>query len=209
MNATRVLWPSASSPSSTAGPSASVSPSFTSSPSRNDRLVVDAGILVGAAILGHAVFVVFDITQFTGLDFDLRPNDDLVGVDIHDRAGTPRAYHHAGIERHFALHAGADNRRFGLQQRNRLALHVRTHQRAVGVVMLQERNQATRPRKRSAAATRPCTATSSALISGIVGPATGIDTFVDKSTVIVESLRWPVRCSTGLPRRPTDNRFCR
>ncbi len=32
--------------------------------------------------------------------------------------------------------------RIGAQQRNRLALHVRSHQRAVGVVVLQERDQA-------------------------------------------------------------------
>ena len=34
--------------------------------------------------------------------------------------------------------------RFGAQQRNRLALHVRAHQRAVGVVVLEERDQAGR-----------------------------------------------------------------
>ena len=39
------------------------------------------------------------------------------------------------------LHAGADQRRLGPQQRHRLALHVRAHQRAVGVVVLEERNQ--------------------------------------------------------------------
>ena len=36
---------------------------------------------------------------------------------------------------------GADDRRLGHQERHRLPLHVRTHQRAVGVVVLQERNQ--------------------------------------------------------------------
>ena len=40
-----------------------------------------------------------------------------------------------------ALHAGAHDRRLGAQQRNRLALHVGAHQGAVGVVVLQERNQ--------------------------------------------------------------------
>ena len=39
------------------------------------------------------------------------------------------------------LHAGADERRVGLHQRHGLALHVRAHQRAVGVVVLEERNE--------------------------------------------------------------------
>ena len=44
------------------------------------------------------------------------------------------------------FHAGADQRRIGLQQRHGLALHVRTHQRAVGVVVLKERDQRGRDR---------------------------------------------------------------
>ena len=43
--------------------------------------------------------------------------------------------------RDVALQAGADDRRLGDQQRHRLPLHVGTHQRAVGIVMLEERNQ--------------------------------------------------------------------
>ena len=47
----------------------------------------------------------------------------------------------AGVARDHAFHAGADERRFGANQRHRLALHVRAHQRAVGVVVLEERDQ--------------------------------------------------------------------
>ena len=43
--------------------------------------------------------------------------------------------------RDLLLQAGGDDRRLGHQQRHRLALHVRAHQRAVGVVVLQERDQ--------------------------------------------------------------------
>jgi hypothetical protein len=39
------------------------------------------------------------------------------------------------------FHAGADERRFGAHQRHRLTLHVRAHQRAVGVVVFEERDQ--------------------------------------------------------------------
>ena len=39
------------------------------------------------------------------------------------------------------LDAGADDGGIGAQQRHGLALHVRTHQRTIGVVVLEERNQ--------------------------------------------------------------------
>ena len=45
-----------------------------------------------------------------------------------------------------AFHAGADERRLGANQRHRLALHVRAHQRAVGVVVLEKRNERRRHR---------------------------------------------------------------
>ena len=49
--------------------------------------------------------------------------------------------HLAGVEGGLPLDARADDRRLRAQQRHRLALHVRAHQRAVRVVVLQERNQ--------------------------------------------------------------------
>ncbi len=54
------------------------------------------------------------------------------------------------------LEAGGDEGRLGDEQRHCLALHVRTHQRAVGVVMLKERNQTRRPHSPTAWAKRPC-----------------------------------------------------
>ena len=47
----------------------------------------------------------------------------------------------AGVARGDAFHAGADERSFGNKQRNGLTLHVRAHQSAVRIVMLEERNQ--------------------------------------------------------------------
>ena len=47
----------------------------------------------------------------------------------------------AGIARRDLLHAGSDQRRCRAQQRHRLALHVGSHQRAVRVVVFEERNQ--------------------------------------------------------------------
>ncbi len=55
-------------------------------------------------------------------------------------------HHRAGIAGRYAFHARADQRGFPANQRHGLALHVRTHERAVGVVVFQERNQAGRHR---------------------------------------------------------------
>ena len=65
---------------------------------------------------------------------------DPLGVDEVDRPARAGDQHVAGVERRAALHPGADERRVGLEQRHGLALHVRAHQRAVGVVVLEERD---------------------------------------------------------------------
>ena len=71
-------------------------------------------------------------------------HDDLIGGDRGDSAGFGRDDDGARVARHFAFEAGADERRFGNDQRHALALHVRAHQRAVRVIVLEERNQAGR-----------------------------------------------------------------
>ena len=73
-------------------------------------------------------------------------DDDLLGVDVGDLAVGGREDDVAGVDRGAALHPGADQRRLGLEQRHGLALHVRAHQRAVGVVVLEERDQRRRDR---------------------------------------------------------------
>ena len=69
-------------------------------------------------------------------------HDDALGVDLIDDAVAAADDHGARIARGNAFHAGADQRRFAANQRHGLALHVRTHQRAVRVVVFEERNQA-------------------------------------------------------------------
>ena len=73
-----------------------------------------------------------------------------------DHAVDRRQHHLAGVARGALLHARADQRRRRLEQRHRLALHVRAHQGAVGVVVLQERDQRARHATSSASARRPC-----------------------------------------------------
>ena len=97
----------------------------------DDRLLVQAGPLVQADVLPQLVDVVVV--------------DDHPGrVDVGDRAVLRRLDDHARVDRHGPLQPGGDDRRLGHQQRHRLALHVRAHQRAVGVVVLEERDQAGR-----------------------------------------------------------------
>ena len=49
---------------------------------------------------------------------------------------------HARVHRDGLFQTGGDDRRLGDQERHRLALHVGAHERAVGVVVLEERDQA-------------------------------------------------------------------
>jgi len=104
----------------------------------HERLLGDAGALVGALELQQIV------------DVDRRPigaevlrgsDDDTRGIDLVDDAGAAGGDGDARVAGHHMLHAGADERRFGAQQRHGLTLHVRAHQRAVGVVVLEERNE--------------------------------------------------------------------
>ena len=104
----------------------------------HQRTLVDAGVLVRALELHQRVDV---DARFTGLEVAGDANDDTRRVDLVDDARTAGSDRGAGIARNRLFHAGADQRRLGLEQRNRLALHVRAHQRAVGVVILEERNE--------------------------------------------------------------------
>ena len=79
--------------------------------------------------------------ELPGFDIARSADDDAGRVDLIDHARTQRADRRARIARHGFFHAGADERRLGLNQRHGLALHVRAHQRAVGVIVFQERNE--------------------------------------------------------------------
>ena len=70
-----------------------------------------------------------------------RADDDAGRVDLVDDAGAARRDRGAGVAGDDGFHAGADERRIGLHQRHGLALHVRAHEGAVGVVVLEERDE--------------------------------------------------------------------
>ena len=101
-------------------------------------LLRDAGVLVRALELLQAVDVDARLRRVGLLR---RAHDDAGGVDLVDDAGPARRDGGAGIARDDRFHAGADERRVRLHERHRLALHVRAHEGAVGVVVLEERDQ--------------------------------------------------------------------
>ncbi len=111
-------------------------------PLLHDGPLVDAGVLVGALELGELIDVAAHLARkLHGMMLALDAHDDALGVDRIDDAAAACQHHRTGIARRNAFHSGADDRRLRAQQRHRLALHVGAHQRAVGVVVLQERHQ--------------------------------------------------------------------
>ena len=103
------------------------------------RTLVDVGVLVRTRVLGEVVDVHADIARpgFVVVD----AHHDARGIHRLDRTAAARHQRGAGVDGAGALDAGADQRLLGDERRHRLALHVGTHERAVGVVVLEERNQ--------------------------------------------------------------------
>jgi len=100
----------------------------------HDRALVDAGPRVRAEVLDQPVGP-------ARVPLAVVADDDLGAVRVDDLAGPLRERHHAGVARDLRLEAGHDDRGLGGEERDRLALHVRTHQGPVGVVVLEERDQ--------------------------------------------------------------------
>ena len=114
-------------------------------PHAHERALVDGGVLVGAPVLLEPVAVevaesgeravAINHTDQPGID------DDLVGCDAGHDTRTPRDDHGTRVDSHRRFEASSHERRARIQQGHGLALHVRAHQRAVGVVVLEERNE--------------------------------------------------------------------
>ncbi|CAB4967503.1 unannotated protein [freshwater metagenome] len=103
----------------------------------DDGLLVDARALVAAAELRQAVRPAGAVVVHDG---------DVVRRELLDDAGLLGQHDVTGVDRGAVLHAGADERRLAAQQRDRLAHHVRAHEGAVGVVVLEERDHGGRDR---------------------------------------------------------------
>src|SRR5690606_6821193 len=109
----------------------------------DQRTLVDAGVLVRALELHQTIDVdarLRCINAFRGAD------NDTGRVHLVDDTGAACSNCCAGVTGHDRLHAGADERSLGANQRHRLTLHVRAHQSAVGVVVFEERDERGRNR---------------------------------------------------------------
>ncbi len=116
-------------------------------PLGDHRLLSDAGVLVGAAELDELIDVGAEVLGLAGVQvLALDAHDDALGVHRVDDAAALGEHHGSGVLGHDPLEARADDGRVAAQQRHRLALHVRAHEGAVGVVVLEERNERRRHR---------------------------------------------------------------
>ncbi len=109
----------------------------------HQRPLVDAGVLVRPLEFEQIVDV--DRGGF-GVGLGGRPDDDPGGIHLVDDARAAGDDRDAGIAGDRLLHPGTHKRRLGADQRYRLPLHVRTHQRPIGVVVFEKRDQRRRHR---------------------------------------------------------------
>src|SRR5271165_2390937 len=108
----------------------------------DDRLLIDAGVLVRPLELDELIDIRTNLTRkLRGVVLSFNADDDALGVDRIDEAIAAGEDDGSRIASGNAFHAGADEWGFGNQQGHGLALHVGSHQGAVGVVMLEERHE--------------------------------------------------------------------
>ena len=69
-------------------------------------------------------------------------NFDTKRIDVGDFSSSSSMNHHAGVFCDRFFHSCTNDRRLCDQKRNRLSLHVRSHQSTVRIIVLKERNQA-------------------------------------------------------------------
>ena len=146
MNATSTLLPSASSPPSVAAPSAMISPACDLLAELHQGPLVDGGVLVGAPELLDPVAVVLVQPRQRRRRPPAAPSapaSTMISSAV-TRVTVPapaRDDDRARVPRHLLLQPGAHQRRLREEERHALPLHVRAHERAVGVVVLEERDQ--------------------------------------------------------------------
>src|SRR5579864_8694263 len=105
-------------------------------------LLVDAGVLVRALELRELVDVAAHLTrQLRGMVFAFDAHNDALGVDRIDDAVAAGEDDCPRVTSSDAFHSSTHDRRLRAEQGHRLTLHVRAHQRAVGVVVFEERNE--------------------------------------------------------------------
>ena len=107
-----------------------------------DRSEVDGHILVGAPELRNTIFFQCRFKTNKLLIFrTVIKNADGSGINILDNAIAFSRNHRTRVLTYLLLQTGAYDGGVVVKQRNSLAHHVTSHQCAVTIVMLQERNQ--------------------------------------------------------------------
>ena len=96
----------------------------------------------GSLIVAVALVASYKLAQMIFINTAFIIGDtDVVGFGPFHRSAVLCHYAHAGVDCRLHFHTGTYYRCFRGHKRNGLTLHVGTHQSAVGVVILQERNQ--------------------------------------------------------------------
>ncbi len=103
----------------------------------DDDLLVVGGALVRAVELAQVVLLRPALVEH---------DHDAVRGDLGDDTGLLGGDHVTGVDGGVALHTGSDERRVAAQQRHGLTLHVGAHERALRVVVLEERHERGRDR---------------------------------------------------------------
>ena len=121
----------------------------------HNRFLVNAGILVGTFKFTENVFVnrfmieefevfaeAFQSMEFTGCIQSTSFHDNRHGVDKAHATFMLSTDNGTRVESRTAFKTRTDNRSFRAEQRHSLALHVRSHQSTVSVIVFEERDKA-------------------------------------------------------------------
>ena len=144
----------------------------------DDRVLVDAGSVVGAQELGELVFLRLAVVVSHG---------DGAGVHLGHDAVALGEDGDLGVHADLVLHTGTDDGSLGSEQRNGLTLHIRAHQGTVRVVVRQERDHRGRDGDHHARGNVDVVNAVAVDLDDLVAVAAG-DTRVDKAAVLIDRL---------------------
>ena len=98
----------------------------------NDRALVNAGSLVGTLELQKGISIPFVVI--------ISSDYNCISINKLNSTCILCQNYYSGVSCCLVFHSGTYYRGFGYQKRNRLTLHVGTHEGTVCVVVFQERN---------------------------------------------------------------------
>ena len=104
----------------------------------DQRLLGDAGILIRAGVLSQVIDINTCLTRVRFIVVDA--NNNSPGINALDDTASEGHHTDPGIPRHIALHTGTNQRLLRFKSGHCLTLHVRTHQRAVRIIVFKKRN---------------------------------------------------------------------